>query len=368
MRNTIKEFLFINKRYITAIPYIIVALVVFVKRTTLIYFYIPYIQNMHTVTKVLDILLVFMLLFGVIFVVKTLRAPWWSRKKFQRAMRQAGLKNGENQYPSLLEIRPDISEKHKRILRVDGVGLSIDDFKKKVGRIDNGLKIKITIDEIEVDKHSNILLPNIPRKHYKPMPISLDYKEITEEPNILLLGKTGSGKSYALSIIAGIYARIPNVSIVICDYKKSTFAHFDDTPNFFGYNEVSRGIQRVYDEFNERIKANDKERNKRICVLMIDEYGAYISALDSKIAKEQKRMIGEMLLMGRSLGIVICIATQYGSAEIFQAGARYQFRQILALGNLTEVEKEMIFPTYKQYLTDNNGCGHGYFLREGKLP
>ena len=169
-------------------------------------------------------------------------------------------------------------------------------------------------------------------------------------------------------MLLGIYAKyIPGLNITICDYKKSSFAHFEDTPNFYGYENVPDGIRAFYQEFSERLEANNENRNKQIRVLLIYEYGALISAQDKKNAEELKTMVANMLFMGRSLGIRVLIGVQRADAEHFKAGARDQFRAILALGDLSKEQKQMLFTDYKDKMDrHSNGIGEGYLLVDGR--
>jgi hypothetical protein len=205
------------------------------------------------------------------------------------------------------------------------------------------------------------LLPEKARK------ISLKSKKLVDKMiNLLCVGRTGAGKSYALLTILYLFARFKIANITICDFKKSSFAQFEDTSNFYGYEEVPEGIREFYKEFDERLKANDEQRNSEIKVLLIDEYGALISSRDKKEADELKTMVANMLFMGRSLGIVVLIGIQRADSEHFKAGARDQFAAILALGNLSKEQKNMLFADYKEEMTTKNGRGRGYLLIDGK--
>ena len=177
----------------------------------------------------------------------------------------------------------------------------------------------------------------------KTRKITLKDKRLVEDMiNLLVVGRTNSGKSYALMAILYLLAEYRNAIITICDFKKSSFAIFADTPNFYGYEDVPRGIREFYKEFTRRLEANDEERNKQICVLLIDEYSALISSRDKKEADELMTMVGNMLFMGRSLGIVVLIGIQRADSVFFKAGARDQFAAVLALGNLSKEQKNML--------------------------
>jgi len=188
-------------------------------------------------------------------------------------------------------------------------------------------------------------------------------------PHMLCVGSTGSGKTYALSLILGKICKYhyPEAQITICDYKKSGFAQYFDCQNsFFGYEDVTNGIRSVYEEFTKRLEANDDKLNKQMRVLLMDEYGAFIASREKKQADEIKTMVGNMLLMGRSLGIRIIVGIQRADAEFFKSGTREQFGAILALGNMSKEQKLMLFPDYREEMTDNCGRGQGYLLLDGQ--
>lgn len=318
----------------------------------------------------LDMLLAALAFVGLVCLVGLLRYPLFEKQRFQKAFERIGLRNSVGECPTLISKRADKHKEHGAIYELKNVGISMLDFDNKNAQIEAALDLKVYRVEYG-RKARTILVYAIPRKHAKPTIISLNDEYLAKQfcslPNLLCVGKTGSGKSYALSVLLGLYARyIPNVSITICDYKKSSFAQFEDTPNFYGYEDVPDGIRVFYQEFSERLAANDKERNKRIQVLLIDEYGALISAQNKGVADELKTMVANMLFMGRSLGMRVLIGVQRADAEHFKVGARDQFRAILALGDLSKEQRQMLFSDYKDKTNERNGLGEGHLLIDGQ--
>ena len=302
----------------------------------------------------------------LIALVREIRCPWYIRRRVDRAFRRTGLHNAEGEFPTLASVRVDSNKQHGRVLKIKNQGIPIPTFDAHVVGLEaslNGI-----IYSIEYGKRSTYTLVYfLPRRYVRPTIISVDDTMICRQPNCLVIGNTGFGKSYALLTILGTYAQqFPDVSITVCDYKKSSFAQFEDTPNFYGYEAVPEGVRSVYKEFQERLEANDPERNKQIRVLLIDEYGALISAQDKKTAEELKTMVANMLFMGRSLGIRVLIGVQRADAEHFKAGARDQFRAILGLGNLSKEQKSMLFSEFRDSMTERNGVGEGYLLIDGQ--
>ena len=365
MKQKILDFINIHKKHLITIAYAIIVCTVLSNRSALIYSHMPMIQNFPIMVKILDVIFVLLALTGLIALVRCLRCPPHLKKRFQLAVERASLCNGKNEFPKLVSVKTDITQAHRKIYKIKNYGLSIKSFDDKISDLESTLGGKI--GQLEPYKnHSHMLMSVMPFHYVQPSVINLEFSRIIHQPNMLVVGKTGSGKSYALSVLLGIYAKYTNASITVCDYKKSSFAHFDDTTNFYGYTDVPIGIRTVYKEFCERLEANNDERNKHICVLLIDEYGALISAQDRGTAAELKTMIANMLFMGRSLGIRVLIGVQRADAEYFKTGARDQFRAILALGNLSKEQKQMLFADYKEHMTEHNGIGEGYLLIDGQ--
>ena len=191
--------------------------------------------------------------------------------------------------------------------------------------------------------------------------------DLDAHPHLLCVGATGTGKTYALSLLLGKLAKYEHgARLVICDFKKSGFSWLDGHSGFYGYTDVTGGIDEVYTEFTARLEANDPARNMRKIILLIDEYGALVSSLDKKQADEVKRKVGSILLMGRSLGTHLIIGIQRADAEYFRTGARDQFGAVLMLGNLSKEQKLMLAPDYRDQMTAVNMRGQGYLLLDGQ--
>lgn len=363
MKNKLFAFLLRHKKWSILVLYLVTMLVVWLKRKIIIYQHIPFQLPM----QLLDFVLLVFAFIGLVFIVQMLRLPPLTKWQFQRAVESAGIHNGNGAYPVLISVSPDRHKEHGKRFRLNNMGISVLDLSSpnNLARLEAALNGKIY--KIDYGRRSSrTLLYILPRRFVKPYIISLDSVELAKEPNFLVVGKTGSGKSYALMVLLGIYSSIPGVHITICDYKKSSFAQFSDSASFYGYEEVPEGIRVFYEEFKYRLAANEEERNKKIRVLLIDEYGALISAQDKKTADELKTMVSNMLFMGRSLGIRVLIGVQRADAEHFKAGARDQARAILGLGNLSKEQKQMLFSDYKDSMDEHNGLGEGYLLIDGQ--
>ncbi len=191
--------------------------------------------------------------------------------------------------------------------------------------------------------------------------------DLEAHPHLLCVGATGTGKTYALALLLGKIAKYePKARLVVCDFKKSGFGWLDGSGGFYGYTAALDGLDSVYAEFSARLEANDPARNAHKVVLLMDEYGALVSSLDKKPAEEVKRKVGNILLMGRSLGIHLVVGIQRADAEYFRAGARDQFGAVLMLGNLSKEQKAMLAPDYRENMTANNQRGQGYLLLDGQ--
>lgn len=363
MKNNIVKWLWL-------VVYLIMALAVWYNRKA-IYLHMPsFFFETTWFVYFIDAVLIALMLVIFVCLIQLLRCPPLEQFRFQKVFKQIGLHNKLGEYPALLSRKIDRQKEYGYIYKLQNIGIPMDILDNMICTNEHSLHIKV--NHIEYGRKARtVLLYAIPEKYAKPEDISLDNRTYAELlcklPNMLCVGQTGSGKSYALSVILAIYARmIPDVSITIADYKHSLLTPLAHTQNYYGYDKAIEGISLFYEEFKERLANHDLERNKRVKILLIDEYSSLIGAQDKKRVEELKTMIGNMLLMSRSLGLKIIIGMQTAHSENFKTGARDQFHGILALGNLSKEQKQMLFSDYKEKMNDHNSVGEGYLLINGK--
>ena len=321
----------------------------------------------HFIDGLLHSIITAVLSLGFIIVIILIGRPFKTRK-IENMLSTIGFVNKKGDTPLLYCIKEDSNRNHGKIFEFLNNGTPLEDWQFKTKNIETAINYKIyNITYGKNGYRGRIKVYALPIKYDLPTIISIEDDYLSNMINCLVVGATGTGKSYCLQVLLGkITNYVPNVSITICDYKRSSFACYEDTLNFFGYEDSIKGINKVYQEFQQRLELNDIGRNSEVQILVIDEYGALISAQDKINANEIKTKISNMLFMGRSLGIRLIIGIQRADAEYFRSGARDQFRNIIALGNLSREQKQMLFADYKEQITNNSGLGEGYLLIDGK--
>ena len=193
------------------------------------------------------------------------------------------------------------------------------------------------------------------------IPLDLD-----SHPHICFVGATGSGKSYALTLLLGRMAMHKEAHFVVCDFKNTSFNFLSGHTGFYGYTDVIEGIETVYQEFQERLRLSDENRNRQKIILLVDEYAALIASLPKREAEEVRAKIFNILCLGRELSVHLVVGVQRAAAELFSLGSRDQFGAIIMLGNLSKEQKMMLVPDYRDEMNQNNARGEGYMYLDGE--
>lgn len=166
---------------------------------------------------------------------------------------------------------------------------------------------------------------------------------LAKNPQTLVSGKTGSGKSYfTYSVI--FQAIIKKWEVQIIDYKRSYQAFKRYCSVSFTIEEIKTALQEAVDELHRRQKEMDSilhndpsaiaiEHGYPIRFIVIEEYLALVnSGIDKKTLQEIEKMILELTTLGRSLGIHVYMVLQVSSADNLNTSIRSNMTNKLVFG------------------------------------
>lgn len=317
---------------------------------------------------VLDLVAATLLLTSLALVIHEIRCPFWLRYRADKTFQQAGLTNSQGQYPVLVSVRSDPNKRHGKLYRVKNFGISPVDFDRHIDRLQTGFGCLIgEIAETENTKYT--LLSVLPKRYVKPTLITCKdnaFGSVSVDSliNLLVVGATGTGKTVAIkTVMCKIAKYVPNAVFSTLDFKECEFAELAGLPGYYGYTDCAKGLDHFYNSFKAQ-QAIGKPSSPHY--LVIDEWGAFILSQEKKTAERLKSMLAELLMLGRSYRYIVICGLQRADAAHFPAGARDQFRAIVALGNLSKEQKNMLFPDEKERMTAQNGVGEGYLAIDGK--
>ena len=181
-------------------------------------------------------------------------------------------------------------------------------------------------------------------------------------PHILVVGATGSGKTYAVKLLMGKVAKYaPNAKITVCDYKAEDFRFLNGCSRYYAFDHCAEGLDRFFSEFQARQSGDDDSRTMRL--LVFDEWAAFLQNLDKKDAAEAQKKLATLLMLGRSFNIHVIVSTQRADAEYFSK-ARDNFSMVIAMGNLSK-ESAAMFGFDREAMLNCYEAGQGHILRNG---
>lgn len=226
-------------------------------------------------------------------------------------------------------------------------------------RIQSASATKIPIADIEFP-HT---LPNgVPIVITRPL-----HWDLMQHPHALLVGGTGSGKTTLLKELIGHFiTTIPESEIYLATYKPKSedFSFLKDSPYFGDYKRCQEIFDRFYIRFQQRLDGSDLSRHPLI--LFFDEWVGFLLSQDKKATENLLNRMGQILMLGRSLRVLVVAAMQRPDAIFFKNGARDNFNLIIAMGNLSGDGSRMVFPSdMLKALLPCHEIGTGYALIGG---
>ncbi len=326
---------------------------------------IPYFIYVFGIGAVLTIVLIALII--------TLKRFNINKKKETKGMQDVDLKNNNDEYVSCKEIL-DGNEENQKIYVLDAKNISLEKMIKRWDDLEVIYDIKI--DYMEYGKTTKTI--NVyctPRKLLAPRLFDVWAEDhfLDDFLSALIVGSTGSGKTYFGRQLLGkvVYNKdfiSEKVKVFICDRKNEDYIQFKNFPNYYGINAVD-GIRKVHKILKERMESDESNDNEETIILLIEEYGVLINMLETTKEKEEvKTYIENLLFAGRSKKIITIVSLQRADAEYFRKGSREQFKKVIMMGQISQVQLDMLLDNedLQKQITEINPQGYGYLYEHGK--
>jgi hypothetical protein len=197
--------------------------------------------------------------------------------------------------------------------------------------------------------------------------------DLALHPHLLVLGNTGSGKSYFLKLLLGRFAiECEEASAIACCYKNALLP--PETPNFYGYTSVIDGFTKFETELLRRLEsgsssndAGQDPRNFSRKILVLDEYVGWLASVDDKQAKGIKQRMARLLTMARSLNMTVILGATRGMADNFSFGSR-DCLNVIFLGDPSKESIRSFCSSDEAAMIEPQGRGAGYTVFDGQKP
>ncbi|HEM5110988.1 TPA: cell division protein FtsK [Streptococcus suis] len=184
-------------------------------------------------------------------------------------------------------------------------------------------------------------------------------------PHALLVGSSGSGKTYATKVFLARFAyTYPEATFLIGDYKADNdFTFLNGCKGFKRFEEVAELLTLTLSILENRQKGIDKSRE--FVMVCFDEFNAWQNSLDKKERDQAIKDYTRLIQLGRSFSIYIMISQQ--DAHKASLGlSRDSIGTVIALGKLSKETVSMLFSDEKDDIVRNNPRGVGYLKIDGQ--
>lgn len=198
------------------------------------------------------------------------------------------------------------------------------------------------------------------------------YLDLAQESHGIIVGSTGSGKTYSLLILLHALSFRKEIQIFIADFKGIDFPELQGCFRYYQYMHVGEILSTVYSQLQHRMMQQvrtTKLQPLRPIVLVIDEWAAYISCLERSEAEQRKKQLSAILMLGRGALIYCVLCMQRGDAAYFER-SRDNIGHILFLGSGLSKESLRMWcdsDEISKIMPQNLGRGKGYLKTGASL-
>lgn len=217
-----------------------------------------------------------------------------------------------------------------------------------------------------------------------------DYIQITENigfnlskvPHALIVGGTGSGKSFfILSQIVSYLRLTPQADLRIIDPKRADLSLLRFVDSFKNkvtsephqilkmLRETTELMEKRYSTYFDNVGAFGKTYTNfglNSVIVVFDEFSAFIHSVDKKLAKECIDYVYQIILKGRQAGVFMNILMQRPSADDLPTNIRAQMGLKVGLGAMDSTGYKMIFDTTEMDYKTVTTKGGGYIQVDGQ--
>lgn len=178
-------------------------------------------------------------------------------------------------------------------------------------------------------------------------------------PNLVIIGRSGVGKSVCAQLMLGRvkrYAKGPGAMATVCDFK-SEYTCLKGCPRHFDHDRCLEGLRSYAAENDRRIREGVTDFDP-FHVLLFSEWGMFCSISDKRTRDEAISTVAGLIMSVRAQRMSVWLDLQRPDSQ-FMGTARDSLAPI-ALGNLSPEGKRMAFPDYVDMLKPV-GPNEGYF-------
>lgn len=213
----------------------------------------------------------------------------------------------------------------------------------------------------------------------------LDSRTTVPLTSALVVGQTGSGKSYALYSLVLQQAE-KGARLALCDPKNSGIAALGRklSPNSVAVNldEIVEQLESFVSTMGTRkeelghllsssLDATYADFGLMPHVIVIDEYAALayeLRAREKKYRDHVAELIAAVVLQGRQLGFFIWLAMQKSDATLIDTAMRENLPLVVVMGNAQPQTIVTAFGSGVELLARNNAPGDGVFTEPHVAP